>query len=83
VTKSSHSPIKAIPVALGDGKFSKPDILISSFNVNGLRAILKKNDLINYIKTREPDIICLNETKIDEETIKKENIKQHFPSEYF
>lgn len=34
-----------------------------SWNVNGLRAILKKGALQSFLKTKSPDILCLQETK--------------------
>lgn len=40
---------------------------IISWNVNGIRAILKK-DFIPSIEKMEPDILCLQETKAQEET---------------
>jgi len=49
-------------------------VLLSSFNVNGLRAVLKKQGLIDYVRTRSPDVICLNEIKIDQETYEKEGL---------
>ena len=36
---------------------------IYSWNVNGLRAVLKKGALQNFIKKENPDILCLQETK--------------------
>lgn len=36
---------------------------IYSWNVNGLRAVLKKGDFQAFIKTHQPDILCLQETK--------------------
>jgi len=50
---------------LGDGKWAKDPIFISSWNVNGIRATMKKGDLQNYLKKASPDIICINELKID------------------
>lgn len=35
---------------------------ILSYNVNGIRAALNK-DLINWLKSEDPDIICIQETK--------------------
>jgi exodeoxyribonuclease-3 len=40
---------------------------IISWNVNGLRAILKKKYLIDLINDEDPDIFCLGETKINNE----------------
>lgn len=37
---------------------------IISWNINGIRAMLKKNNLVELINEEDPDIICLGETKI-------------------
>ena len=50
---------------------------IISWNVNGIRAIMKKNDLYKLIEKENPNIICFGETKIScpfidtEEELKK------------
>lgn len=44
---------------------------IISWNVNGLRAVLKKN-FMEYLNEEKPDILCLQETKLQEEQIPKE-----------
>lgn len=67
---------------LGDGKFSSEKPLIASWNINGIRAVMKKGDLLNYLKTVNPDVLCLNETKIDDAALEKEKIANEFPSEY-
>ena len=36
---------------------------IFSWNVNGLRAVLKKGALQDFISEHRPDILCLQETK--------------------
>jgi len=36
---------------------------IYSWNVNGIRAVLKKKELQSFIKNHQPDILCLQETK--------------------
>jgi exodeoxyribonuclease III len=41
------------------------DKKIISYNVNGLRAALNKG-LLDWIRYESPDIICLQETKIQE-----------------
>jgi exodeoxyribonuclease-3 len=43
---------------------------IVSWNVNGIRAILKKGNLQEFLATENPDIICLQETKADDSTMK-------------
>ena len=37
---------------------------IISWNINGIRALMKKNYLYNLIETEKPNIICFGETKI-------------------
>ncbi|MBQ9019740.1 exodeoxyribonuclease III [Candidatus Saccharibacteria bacterium] len=39
---------------------------IFSWNVNGIRSVLKKDALIPFIETYNPDILCLQETKAKE-----------------
>ena len=41
-------------------------IKIISYNVNGIRAALRK-DLINWIKEANPDIVCFQEIKANED----------------
>ncbi|BBE30264.1 exodeoxyribonuclease III [Tepiditoga spiralis] len=43
---------------------------IISWNVNGIRAILKKN-LIEFLEVQNPDILCIQETKAHEEQLTK------------
>jgi exodeoxyribonuclease-3 len=38
---------------------------IYSWNVNGIRATLKKNTLLPFIEQHQPDILCLQETKAE------------------
>jgi len=45
--------------------------LIASWNVNGIRAVINKKELEGYINKVKPDILCINETKIDYEAFKK------------
>ena len=43
----------------GTGK--TPDkLFISSWNVNGIRSVISKQDLPNYLTKCKPDIICVN-----------------------
>ena len=41
---------------------------IYSWNVNGLRAILKKN-FSEFVESEKPDILCLQETKISDDLV--------------
>ncbi len=39
---------------------------IISWNVNGIRAVHKKGLLLPFIKTHDPDVLCLQETKAEQ-----------------
>ena len=41
----------------------KHPLTLISWNVNGLRAILKKDDFSAFLGTEQPDLLCLQETK--------------------
>jgi exonuclease III len=47
-----------------------------AWNVNGLRAVLKSGKLKHFINEAKPMVLCLNETKIDSETLKRDGIIQ-------
>ena len=57
-------------------------IKIIHWNVAGLRPLLKKNELDNLIKTENPDFICFNETKVDNDIIKSMDLKNTFQNKY-
>ncbi|MBR3252210.1 MAG: endonuclease/exonuclease/phosphatase family protein, partial [Erysipelotrichaceae bacterium] len=40
-----------------------------SWNVNGLRALMSKGDLIPFIETEKPDIMAFQETKMQEDQL--------------
>ena len=40
----------------------------ASWNVNGLRAIERKGLLRPFIEEQKPDVLCLQEVKIDEDS---------------
>jgi exodeoxyribonuclease-3 len=44
-------------------------VTIYSWNVNGIRAVLKKNALQPFIDKEQPDILCLQETKAKQEQV--------------
>ena len=66
----------------GDGKIPNDSVLISSWNINGLKRILTTKHLQNYFNTRKPDIICFNEVKASTETMEKEKLLSWVPSGY-
>ena len=50
-------------------------IKIFSYNINGIRAALKKN-LIDWIKHSQPDIVCFQEIKANEDQFDSDLFKQ-------
>jgi len=54
-----------------DGR--SPNIKICSWNVAGLRAVVKKNGM-DYIKEEDADIVCLLETKVTEKEVPAEAV---------
>ncbi len=42
---------------------------IFSWNVNGIRAVLKKGDFQRFLETYNPDILCLQETKANKDQV--------------
>ena len=74
--KESQSNISPFPID------EKKIIKTIFWNVAGLRALLPKKDLEKIIKEENPDIICFNETKMDEELIEKLNLKKMFQEKY-
>ncbi len=42
---------------------------IYSWNVNGLRAVLRKGDFQRFLAKHKPDVLCLQETKADREQV--------------
>ncbi|MDP8209325.1 MAG: exodeoxyribonuclease III [Candidatus Stygibacter australis] len=55
---------------------------IISWNVNGLRAIMKKN-FLDYIKNVQPDILCIQETKLQELQIPEELAELAYYQQYW
>ncbi len=45
---------------------------IYSWNVNGIRAVLKKDVFLPFINTHQPDVLCLQETKAKREQVEFE-----------
>jgi exodeoxyribonuclease-3 len=46
-------------------------MIISSYNVNGIRAAVKKG-FVDWVKSTQPDVICLQELKADDTQIPEE-----------
>lgn len=50
---------------------------IVAWNVNGLRAVLKKDESVHmraYVAQEDPDVLCFSETKIDRDELQKVRI---------
>jgi exodeoxyribonuclease III len=45
---------------------------IYSWNVNGIRAVLKKNNFYPFLEQHQPDILCLQETKAERDQVEVE-----------
>ncbi|HEX8389947.1 MAG TPA: exodeoxyribonuclease III [Candidatus Saccharimonadales bacterium] len=48
-----------------------------SWNVNGIRAVLKKGALQDFIATHDPDILCLQETKASRDQVELDLPQYH------
>lgn len=58
-------------------------IQLFSWNVNGIRAVSKKGALKEFFDKHDPDILCLQETKANEEQIKAEvEINERFAKHF-
>jgi len=78
----NNSEITQEVFEVGDGIINKDIIMISSWNVAGLKRILGHKTLQEYILKSNPDILCLNEIKTDDERIEKEDLASWIPKEY-
>ena len=56
---------------------------IISYNVNGIRAAISKG-FIDWLQQANPDVICLQEIKANEDQIPVEDIKNAgYPFQYY
>jgi len=57
---------------------------IIAWNINGIKAMLKKNNLVELINDEDPDIFCLGETKISCPFLNiKEELKSKLNNKYY
>jgi len=57
---------------------------IVSWNLNGIRSILKKDLFYSLIKNELPDVICLQETRATPDQVKfEEDFKKEYPFRYW
>ncbi len=47
----------------------KKNLKIISWNVNGIRAVIRKGDFDKFLKNHNPDILCLQETKANRDQV--------------
>jgi len=69
-------------IAIETGEIQTDSLLICHWNVDGLKRIMTTGKLQEYFKTRNPDILCLNETKIDPAILQSAKLSAWIPSEY-
>jgi exodeoxyribonuclease III len=69
-------------VVLGDGKITQDKIKISTWNINGLKSIVKSEYLQKYIASEKPDILCLNEVKITSDDAHNPEFLSWIPPDY-
>jgi len=72
----------AKPAAAGSSDFSIPkkgpnQLKIVSWNIAGFKSILGKG-FVDYLTAEDPDVICLQETKIREEIALKSSLPAHY-----
>ena len=63
----------------GQGIFSRPEVHIVSWNLNGIRAWIKKSSVLDFCRRDEFDVICFNETKLQDAHVS--DIKANFPQD--
>lgn len=51
---------------------------IFSWNVNGLRAVVNSGAFDKFLEQEKPDVICMQETKINEDTLAKSGIMEKY-----
>jgi exodeoxyribonuclease-3 len=51
-------------------------VKLISWNINGLRAVLRKN-FLEFLDTEKPDVLCLQETKCT-----PDDVEQLWPAKY-
>lgn len=61
----------------GDGVFSRAEVHIASWNLNGIRAWIKKPSVLQYCSKDELDVLCFNETKLQDSMVA--DMKTSFP----
>ena len=79
IKRESEGPLKNYPSFPED---ENKIIKIIQWNINGIRPLLRKKELDDLIEEEDPDIICFNETKIDNELVEKLNLTNLYNKTY-
>ncbi len=83
VNVPSRTAIDSRMVAWKVAAFPGSTVRVYSWNVNGLKAVMGRKDLQNFLQSEDPDVLCLNETKMTDDRIEKEHIKDALlPAKY-
>lgn len=70
-------------------EYNKPFIEVLAWNINGMRAMAKKKDLKELIRSKDPDIVCFYELRCDKYSYIAKNVRNDFnfmeiyPYKYF
>lgn len=81
--EKNKTELKISPKNKNNTNFPKDkEIKIIHWNINGLRPLLKTDELDKLINEENPDFICFNETKIDNDFIKSMNLHKLFEEKY-
>ncbi|KAJ7378427.1 telomere maintenance via base-excision repair [Desmophyllum pertusum] len=80
VKKESSDPEESNDGSDGEGEIDfactttdkKWNFKLSSWNVNGIRAWMKRGSTLAYVKHEDPDVFCIQETKCQDDAIPKE-----------
>lgn len=62
--------------------FKGDKISLWTWNVNGINAVLTKKALQEFLDNEEPDILCFNEIKTDDEKLDERGVKTAIPKQY-
>src|SRR5438093_8049580 len=73
---SSNLMQRAGVVAASEVSHTAQTVKLISWNVNGLRAVLRKN-FLDYLAEEKPDVLCLQETKCA-----PDQVEQLWPAAY-
>ena len=77
-----QSKVKGLGSAKYDTYPNPSKVSIWEWNVNGISAVINKGLFQSFITKANPDILILNEIKLDELKIPSMDFVKHIPSDY-